>query len=400
MKDELFLCVSPNHYRGIPVSKHHIARELSRRNTVIYVEPPIDVFSVLFRKERWYKLRAFSEPEKNLHLVSVVMPLKSERSARLLRMSRLHTSWLIDGLCKRLQRQPAVVWAFEPFAAHLIDRLPGRPFVVYHVTDEYEDLPGASRALVREAEGRMLERADLVVCVSRALADRRREVREDVRVVSNAVDVPSFQRSLMGRVGGIEAFVDFLRDAPVDVPSALTGLKRPILGVLGHLADFMDADLLKHVALEIPEASLALVGPTHGDRRIEALGELRNVHLLGRVPFEAVPRYIRAFDVCMIPFVLNRVTRDGSFLRLFEYLLCGKTVVSTDYPEAPARRLPFVRWAESTDDFVRKVRTALGEDRKTGLVERVRYAAENSWANRFREIEGMIAERAAGYRDS
>ena len=297
---------------------------------------------------------------------------------------------LVRGLLKRLGREPTVIWAFDPLSIHLIERLEGEsPLVVYHVTDEYASLPGANPELVSECEVRMLGRADLVFAVSSFLAGRRSEVRRDIRVLPNAVDVEGFQANLTGRTMDVDEFVRFLSDSEPEVPEAVRTLRRPILGFTGTLSYFVDTRLIRLVAEAFKEASVVLVGPTHGNREVIELGAIPNVHLIGRVRHSEVPGYIRAFDVCLLPLLVNEVTTDASPLTLFEYLLCGKPVVSTTYPVSRERTLDFVGWSRSEDDFIRNARSALARPREN-FERRVRYAMENGWETRVSQFETIL----------
>ena len=54
----------------------------------------------------------------------------------------------------------------------------------------------------------------------------------------------------------------------------------------------------------------------------------KNIILVGRVPYEEVPMYINASDICI---VAQSKSRSGfSPLKLFEYMACGKPVVASD----------------------------------------------------------------------
>ena len=54
--------------------------------------------------------------------------------------------------------------------------------------------------------------------------------------------------------------------------------------------------------------------------------------LLGRKPYAELPPYCKAFDVGLIPFALNELTRNVNPIKLREYLSAGLPVVSTRDP--------------------------------------------------------------------
>ncbi len=53
----------------------------------------------------------------------------------------------------------------------------------------------------------------------------------------------------------------------------------------------------------------------------------------GGIPFEQVPLYVNSSDVCVAPFKIYRNAKIGlSPLKIYEYLACGKPVVSSRIP--------------------------------------------------------------------
>ena len=57
----------------------------------------------------------------------------------------------------------------------------------------------------------------------------------------------------------------------------------------------------------------------------------KNFIFVGAIPYENVPKYINASDVCVAPFIRARNEKIGlSPLKIYEYLACGKAVIASD----------------------------------------------------------------------
>jgi glycosyltransferase involved in cell wall biosynthesis len=64
-------------------------------------------------------------------------------------------------------------------------------------------------------------------------------------------------------------------------------------------------------------------------RLIDEKGMSRNIILAGRVPFEKVPVYINAGDICLAPYFEEGLNETGiSPLKIFEYMACGRPIIT------------------------------------------------------------------------
>lgn len=65
----------------------------------------------------------------------------------------------------------------------------------------------------------------------------------------------------------------------------------------------------------------------------EDLGLLDKFIFTGRIPYEKVPMYINASDICVAPFIKERNSKIGlSALKTYEYLACGKPLIASGIP--------------------------------------------------------------------
>ncbi|MEI8313783.1 MAG: glycosyltransferase, partial [Verrucomicrobiota bacterium] len=116
------------------------------------------------------------------------------------------------------------------------------------------------------------------------------------------------------------------------------------------------------------------------------LERLPNVHLFGLQPYERMPRYLYHFDVCIIPFKLNEVTRATDPVKFYEYVSSGKPVVSVNLPELEQYR-DYLYLAATKEEFALNLDAAL-QERDPGLVERRKeLARQNSWNQRVEAIK-------------
>lgn len=166
----------------------------------------------------------------------------------------------------------------------------------------------------------LLRRADRVVCVSSALAERAaraRGSRDGVELLPNAVDTERFHPASEAEARRSEPW------APVIV---FTGSFKPWHG----LSDLFEAFAV--VLRAIPGARLVLAGDGPERPRLErlqtSLGIEGAVEFLGALPHEEIPALLRRADIAVAPYPRF----DGFYfspIKLAEYLASGLPVVAS-----------------------------------------------------------------------
>jgi glycosyltransferase involved in cell wall biosynthesis len=107
---------------------------------------------------------------------------------------------------------------------------------------------------------------------------------------------------------------------------------------VGNLAPWQGVEYLVKAAPSIlsrfPDCHFLIVGD--GVMKNELLNLSRDLEIedkfifTGVVPYDRVPVYVNASDVCAAPFILARNAKIGlSPLKLYEYMACGKPVVAS-----------------------------------------------------------------------
>jgi len=112
-----------------------------------------------------------------------------------------------------------------------------------------------------------------------------------------------------------------------------------------------------------------------------------------------IPDYIGAFDVCLVPYVVDEFTSNISPAKLNEYLAVGKPVVSTDLAEV--RRFNeandgVVRIGATREEFLHEVQATLEGDARAQRDQRRSVAERNSWDRRVEAMSRLLEARLPG----
>jgi len=250
--------------------------------------------------------------------------------------------------------------------------------LAYDCMDEWNSFPGMKPDLLA-AEERLVAEADLVTVSAQRLLDKWRGRNERVVLVRNATDFDHFAAAPQGG-------------------QLLDGIPHPIAGYFGAIAEWFDIGLLASIAAGRPDVSFVLIGGVF-DVDVRSLQQLPNVHLLGQQPYSRMPAYLRDFDVCLIPFVVNEITAATDPVKFYEYISLGKPVVSTWMPELePLGDLLYL--ARDSADYSRLFDAALAEPNheKKGATNdalrarRIETARANTWTARASVMREAIRD--------
>lgn len=365
---------------GDPTSSNHIMRVLSDGNQVLWVNS-IGIrrpgFSGRDLKRLTLKftraLKGTVRAGRNIHVFNpLVIPLPD--AAPIARLNNLLLSTTLRGACRRLGMTRPIIWSFLPNITGLVGKLQ-ESAVIYHCVDDYAEFSGVNGDFLRRAERQLVTLSDLVFTSSKQLWKERVAYNPNSYFVPHGVDVNHFSRA---------------RDPHLTIPEDIAGVRHPIVGFFGLLADWVDLDVVGGAARIRPDWSFVLVGRCATD--VSMLKGLPNVHLLGQRPYETLPAYCRAFDVGVIPFRMNNLTVKANPLKLREYLAAGLPVVSTPLPEV-AKYAELVRMAGDADEFVHEIEQALKERGEGFAQARVAAMRRESWESRVEEFSRYISER-------
>jgi glycosyltransferase involved in cell wall biosynthesis len=132
-----------------------------------------------------------------------------------------------------------------------------------------------------------------------------------------------------------------------------------------------------------------MVGPTAKVDPAE-LPKAPNIHWLGQRQYEELPRYVKAFDVCLMPFALNEATEYINPTKTLEYMAAGKPIVSTAVADVVRNFTPIVTVANSHAEFLAGTRNAITTPNGQLIADGIEMAARSSWENAVSQMRTLI----------
>ncbi|MEO6726199.1 MAG: glycosyltransferase [Blastocatellia bacterium] len=245
--------------------------------------------------------------------------------------------------------------------------------IAYDCMDEWENFPRV-RSESLALEKKLVKSCDLLVVTAQRLYDKWEPYQQPQQLMLLARNAADYQ------------FYE-TRCRPNEL---LSGIRQPIIGYYGAIADWFDVELLANVARLRPNYSFVLLGGVF-DIDVSLLQALPNVKLLGQQLYETMPQYLYHFAACIIPFKITPITEATDPVKFYEYLCGGKPVVSVKLPELEPYH-KYVYLAEDAVGFAAQLDRALAEDSPEKAEQRKALARQHSWAERCRRItDGLTA---------
>jgi UDP-galactopyranose mutase len=267
---------------------------------------------------------------------------------------------------------PLVLWVYTPsrLSVELVGAF-GEDLAVYHCTQGHAQRPLAPPDTAA-MEDRLMSRVGAVV------VDGIELYRERVARHPHVYRIPS----------GVN--VDDHGD--VAPASWAAGLRRPVVGYMGHVNHRVDPALLAAVARARPDWTVLVVGPV-SEVAVDDLAALPNVVMHGRVPIEEVPAALAAFDVGVMPYADIPMNRYCYPAKLHQYLAAGLPIASVPLPDLE-EFAGLVETGSGPEGLLAAIERALAGDRRAE--ERRAVAARNTWEHRMDALSRVVEGHLGG----
>ncbi|PWB38270.1 MAG: hypothetical protein C3F02_04675 [Parcubacteria group bacterium] len=284
-----------------------------------------------------------------------------------------HTMAKIKKVCLQLNFGDAVLWSFFPFVAPYWHNL-GQKLTVFDAVDNWllHSSYARQKARLQTAYDNIKKSADIIFAVSQNLQNFF-DNQPNVYWIPNGVDLVHYNKS----------FPLVNRD--------IADISRPIIGYIGVMQERVDFELLRYLAEKNPDKSMVLVGPVWSelDQAKLSLEKLSNVHFLGYKSYAEAPMYIQQFDLGIVPHKTSGHSASTNPMKVYEYLACGKPVVSTENVGLD-NFSEVIAVAKDYEDFDKLVNKQLSDDDADHRVARQEFVKKYSWFNTVKKMLDII----------
>lgn len=329
------------------VGSHHLAKEFVQiGHEVAHLSPPVTPAHLLFIKKpferqrfkRWLSQGALINGVHDLIPASFLPWGLARRIGKpFFTFGQAVNASALKLLVKHGFNQPDLIFIDEPRLGFLLNSFP-KARIIYRPTDLYAEIRNDLSIL--DAEHEVIQRSHAFIATSQPVAEHLQTLGvKDVLVIENGVELNHFMNG-----------PDF--DVDAELPSS------PRAVYAGALDHRFGVDSIIEAAKLNPNLSFVLIGPANAIIR-KAFENSTNIVLLGSVPYERLPSYLRRCQVALLPLSNDPSNRGRSPMKLFEYAALGLPVIATQTEELARRNLPFVSLAQDPIIFAAEVSKAI-----------------------------------------
>ncbi|MCX7765383.1 MAG: glycosyltransferase [Candidatus Sumerlaeia bacterium] len=373
----IFLVESPHSWGGVWQRPHHLFRLLARDYPCFYVATRY-LRDACRKPAEYLKGIQFLHPAENLSAREIIL-FNGERFSFIRNYNLNHLADVLNRFARRHPHAKKILWLYDPHQVGIIDLVPHN-LLVYDIMDEYTGFPW-SPATVAVEEQRLLAQADVVIAGTYTLYEAKKPLVKKGKIdwVLSAVDFDHFHKSAIRGT------------LPPEMQQLQNNFKY-IAGYFGVVDMRIDTALIQQTATFLNDWAFVFIGPEVG-KEISTLKNLRlkNVFFLGPRHYSTLPEYTRAFNVCLIPFVINRLTQHINPTKILEYFAAARPVVSCAIPDVERFYREVALIYKSPAEFITALQTAVSSPEVSSRITHgVELARTASWTSAVDKIKRLI----------
>ena len=181
-----------------------------------------------------------------------------------------------------------------------------------------------------------------------------------IEIVANGVDFELFQKT----------------NKPIN---KIKNIQKPIIIYIGAISEWFDFDLTEYL-LNKTIYNFVLIGPISKNAiiRLDKLRKYSSLYYFSAINHEDIPCYLFEANVCIIPFIKNKLTESVLPNKLFEYSAAGKPTVITNFNTSLNEFSDFVSITSDKKEFVNEINNQINNPRSPKSLKK--FAKKFDWS--------------------
>lgn len=284
--------------------------------------------------------------------------------------------YIIKFVMRKMKFKEAFLWICDPKSEGLLLKFN----TMNHLFDAYDDWSLSPFYRQRKRHLKYILRGYLIAKEYAPL------IITNTNQMKNKLSTDSNKVILIGNTSSLK-----IKSVSTSSPESLSYSENKVVGYIGNIHERIDLNLVAQLADYFKKVHFVFIGKNdfRSDRFEKLLLEHINIRFLGPKAYDEIPAFISQFDVCFIPHVVNEYTLSQDSMKMYDYLQCGKPVVTTAIP--PADRLGHIIYVGHThQEFIDQLAKALVENNNKIKNERLNYMENNTWKKKAEQICALL----------
>jgi len=253
---------------------------------------------------------------------------------------------------------------------------------IYNPYDKFSEygMAGGINRRIETIENKFVPHFDFVLCPHQQMVGYFKNLNRNTHLFPHGVDFEHYSRATKKETV---------------IPKDILYIRKPIIGYAGVVNERIDFCLLKYVLERRPDWSIVMIGPIRlsNENKIifDLLIKMANFYWLGYKRPDALPNYLKHFDVAIIPFKQKKwVKWISNPLKLHIYTSAGLPSVTSNFDNID-EFYDKIYIASHKSEWILKIQDALNEDEKKELKKRrLSLASENDWSKRINFLLKLV----------
>lgn len=204
--------------------------------------------------------------------------------------------------------------SFNIYAAYMFDAIKDSS-VIFDAWDNFVKFPFTKSHLFKIKQAYLAYKNNTIFWTTNARTNlvfyKEHYQVNKIKIISNGVDIERFNSN------------------ECMIPEDLKRLPGPIVGFGGKITHLFDASLFNYLLSAHPNKSFVIVGQVLNKAVFQSINKTNNFYYLGDKPYDLYPQYVKSFDICIIPYVLEQFGHGADTIKAYEFISAHKKTVGT-----------------------------------------------------------------------